>query len=235
MLFFNKKKMENTEVFSNYTDWHSHLLPGVDDGIKSFEDSLTILNRYEELGVKHVWLTPHIMEDIPNNTQTLRQRFEELKSRYTGKIQLSLAAENMLDNLFEDRLERDDLLPITDSADHLLVERSYYSSPVNFWDILERIQHKGYHVILAHPERYRYMDNNDYEQLKEMHVKLQLNIPSLIGFYGYEAKKKSEWLIKRGYYDLTGYDLHSPRALQFILKGEISKKSLKALSSLTMN
>ena len=46
MLFFNKKKMENTEVFSNYTDWHSHLLPGVDDGIKSFEDSLTILNRY---------------------------------------------------------------------------------------------------------------------------------------------------------------------------------------------
>ena len=79
------------------------------------------------------------------------------------------------------------------------------------------------------------MDNNDYEQLKEMHVKLQLNIPSLIGFYGYEAKKKSEWLIKRGYYDITGYDLHSPRALQFILKGEISKKSLKALSSLTMN
>ena len=175
------------------------------------------------------------MEDIPNNTQTLRQRFEELKSRYTGKIQLSLAAENMLDNLFEARLERADLLPITDSADHLLGETSYYSSPVNFWDILERIQHKGYHVILAHPERYRYMDNNDYEQLKEMHVKLQLNIPSLIGFYGYEAKKKSEWLIKRGYYDLTGYDLHSPRALQFILKGEISKKSLKALSSLTMN
>lgn len=232
---FFKTTIEDSGLFRGYTDWHSHLLPGVDDGIKSFEDSLTILNRYEELGVKHVWLTPHIMEDIPNNTQTLRQRFEELKSRYTGKIQLSLAAENMLDNLFEDRLERDDLLPITDSADHLLVETSYYSSPVNFWDILERIQHKGYHVILAHPERYRYMDNNDYEQLKEMHVKLQLNIPSLIGFYGYEAKKKSEWLIKRGYYDLTGYDLHSPRALQFILKGEISKKSLKALSSLTMN
>ena len=153
MLFFNKKKISNTDVFSGYTDWHSHLLPGVDDGIKTFDDSLAILSRYESLGVKRVWLTPHIMEDIPNTTESLRQRFDELKSRYSGSIQLSLAAENMLDNIFEERLERGDLLPIGDNADQLLVETSYYNSPVNFWDILSRIHHKGYHVLLAHPER----------------------------------------------------------------------------------
>ena len=158
--------------------------------------------------------------------------FDELQSRYTGNIQLSLAAENMLDNLFEERLERGDLLPIGDNGDQLLVETSYYNSPVNFWDILDRIQRKGYYVLLAHPERYRYMDNSDYEHLREMRVRLQLNIPSLIGFYGHEAKKKAEWLINRGYYDATGYDLHSARALEFILKGEISKKSLKQLQSL---
>lgn len=230
-----KKKMENTSIFYDYTDWHSHLLPGVDDGIKTIDDSIMLLNRYEELGVRHVWLTPHIMEDIPNTTKSLRQQFDKLSSRYTGNIRLSLAAENMLDNLFENRLEKDDLLPIGTNGDHLLVETSYYNSPVNFWNILDRIQRKGYHVLLAHPERYRYMDKSDYERLKEMKVKLQLNVPSLIGFYGHEAKKKSEWLINNGYYDTTGYDLHSARALEFILNGEISKKYLKQLTSLINN
>ena len=138
----------------------------------------------------------------------------------------------MLDCLFEHRLETDDLLPITDEADHLLVETSYFSEPVNFWDTIDLIQCRGYHVVLAHPERYRYMDNDDYEHLREMRVRLQLNVPSLIGFYGQEAKKKAEWLINRGYYDATGYDLHSARALEFILRGEISKKSLKQLQSI---
>ena len=77
MLFFNKKKISNTDVFSGYTDWHSHLLPGVDDGVKTIDTSLSILARYEELGVRRVWLTPHIMEDIPNTTESLRQRFDE--------------------------------------------------------------------------------------------------------------------------------------------------------------
>ena len=232
MLFFNKKKISNTDVFSGYTDWHSHLLPGVDDGVKTIDTSLSILARYEELGVRRVWLTPHIMEDIPNTTESLRQRFDELKSKYTGNIQLSLASENMLDNIFEERLEQNDLLPIGDNGDQLLVETSYYNSPVNFWDILDRIQRKGYYVLLAHPERYRYMDNDDYERLHEMRVRLQLNVPSLIGFYGQEAKKKSEWLINRGYYDVTGYDIHSARALEFIHKGEICMKSLKQLQAL---
>ena len=232
MLLNKKKKISNTDVFSGYTDWHSHLLPGVDDGVKTIDTSLSILARYEELGVRRVWLTPHIMEDIPNTTESLRQRFDELKSKYTGNIQLSLASENMLDNIFEERLEQNDLLPIGDNGDQLLVETSYYNAPVNFWDILDRIQRKGYYVLLAHPERYRYMDNDDYERLHEMRVRLQLNVPSLIGFYGQEAKKKSEWLINRGYYDVTGYDIHSARALEFILKGEIGKKSLKQLQAL---
>ena len=227
-----KTKLEKTTVFSNYTDYHSHLLPGVNDGIKTSEDSIAVLRRYEELGVKRVWLTPHVMEDIPNRPADLRQRFAELQSLYGGPIELRLAAENMLDNLFEARLESDDVLTIGDSADQLLVETSYFSSPVNFWEIIDRIQRRGYHVLLAHPERYRYMDNCDYERLKEMQVRFQLNVPSLIGFYGKLAKKNAEWLLARGYYDTTGYDIHSPRALEFILKGEISRKQLKRLINL---
>lgn len=81
------------------TDWHSHILPGVDDGVQTVEEALQILAEYERLGIREVWLTPHIMEDIPNTTALLRERFIELQALYIGPIILHLAAENMLDNL----------------------------------------------------------------------------------------------------------------------------------------
>lgn len=224
---FFKTTIERSGIYEGYTDWHSHLLPGVDDGIKSMEDAILILKRYEELGVKRVWFTPHVMEDYPNRTDDLRRRFEEMKTRYDGEVELRLGAENMLDCLFEQRLEADDLLPITDEGDHLLVETSYFNKSVNFWDTIERIQRKGYHVVLAHPERYRYMDGCDYMRLKEMNVKFQLNVPSLTGFYGRQAMHNAKWILKRGLYDLTGFDLHSVRALEFILNARIKKKEIK--------
>ena len=64
-------------VFDGFTDWHCHILPGVDDGFKTMEDSLAVLARYEEAGVKNVFLTPHIMVDIPNETDALRKSFDE--------------------------------------------------------------------------------------------------------------------------------------------------------------
>lgn len=73
---------------------------------------MAILEEMERLGVRKVWLTPHIMEDIPNETVDLQQKFQELKQMYHGKIELALAAEYMMDNLFEERLEKDDLLPL---------------------------------------------------------------------------------------------------------------------------
>ena len=77
--FFNtKKKLVNTGIFKGATDWHSHILPDVDDGIQTMEDSLAVLAYYEKIGIREVWLTPHIMEDIPNMVEDLRERFQEL-------------------------------------------------------------------------------------------------------------------------------------------------------------
>ena len=96
--FFNtKKKLINTGILKGATDWHSHILPGVDDGIQTMEDSLTVLEAYEQLGIREVWLTPHIMEDMPNTPEELRARFQELQEAYQGPIILHLSAENMLD------------------------------------------------------------------------------------------------------------------------------------------
>ena len=71
--------------------------------MQTMEESLQILSFYEQLGVSEVWLTPHIMEDIPNTTEGLKERFAKLNAAYQGNITLLLAAENMLDNLFEER------------------------------------------------------------------------------------------------------------------------------------
>lgn len=195
-------------MFVGFTDWHSHILPGVDDGIKTLEDSLAVLRAYEELGFKRVWLTPHIMEDYPNTPEELKSKFDELRKAWTGNVELRLAAENMLDGLFDERLEAGDLLPIGDEGQHLLVETSYYTPPIDFDGKLERIKSKGYYPVLAHPERYRYMEENDYKRLKENDIIFQMNFASLVGGYGETAQKKAEWLLKNNMVDLVGSDVH---------------------------
>ena len=110
MWFSLKKSLADQGVFHSFTDNHSHILPGVDDGVKTMDDALTILSAYEKCGMTEVWLTPHIQEFIPNTTQHLQERYAELKSAYTGALTLHLAAEYMLDNVFIERFETKDLL-----------------------------------------------------------------------------------------------------------------------------
>ena len=205
--------------FPDGTDWHSHILPDVDDGFQETSKSLSMLRNYESAGVKDLWLTPHIMEDVPNETSHLREVFEQFKADYekdwqarhdadTAKVRLHLAAENMLDPLFEKRLKSNDLLPLGEKGDHLLVETSIFSAPSNFQGLLERIKNKGYTPVLAHPERYLYMEREDYEKLKALGIKFQRNLFSLKGQYGDAVKKRCKKLMKWDMYDYVGSDLH---------------------------
>lgn len=206
------------------TDWHSHILPGVDDGIKNLDDSLEALECLEQWGVKDLWLTPHIMEDCPNATADLKVRFEELKGSYKGGINLHLAAEHMLDALFEERLENGDVLPIGPEGRHLLVETSYFNPPIDFQSLIDRILRKGFFPLLAHPERYRYMTEKDYMKLRDRNVAFQMNYNSIVGGYGEEARKKAEWLLKKGFIDAIGSDLHRLSAARQLIEKSPSKK-----------
>ena len=210
-------------ILKGMTDCHSHLLPGVDDGVGTLDESLRILDMMEKHGVRKVWLTPHIMEDIPNETVTLQEKFQELKRSYNGTLELALAAEYMMDNLFEERLEKDDLLPLEEGKRYLLVETSYFNPPMELLSVLQRIQKKGYYPLLAHSERYEYMQKEDYNTLKEEHISFQLNLPSLAGMYGKHVQKKAEDLLKAGMYDRMGGDTHSAASYQRFLQGEICK------------
>ena len=207
-----KKTFADYGLLKGATDNHSHILWGVDDGVRTLEETLSILVFYESLGLKTLWLTPHTMEDVPNTTEGLTLRFSELQEIYHGPIELRLASEYMIDNLFEQRLEERDLM--THGHDTVLVETSTWAPPIDLWEILERMMSYGYRPMIAHPERYRYMTRKDYERLHEMGTVLQLNLPSIIGSYGEEVRLKAQMLLDKGFYKMVGSDCHRSRAIQ---------------------
>ena len=224
--------MKDSGLLEEFRECHCHLLPGVDDGVKELHETLKILELWQSLGVKEVWLTPHIMEDIPNKTLELKQKCEELKTVAPKGITLRLSAENMMDNLFLQRLEQRDLLPIGRDRQYLLVETSYYNPPMDIHRFFERIKESGYIPVLAHPERYQYMDMSTYKMWKEKGVLLQLNVPSLVGAYGPEVQYKAEKLLDKGMYDYCGTDTHSMRFVEYFLNGKISKKTVRKVQEI---
>ncbi len=230
MWFVNSRvQVAESGLLEGFCDYHCHLLPGVDDGVQELSESLSILEEWEELGVKEVWLTPHIMEDIPNRPEGLKEIFGQLKAAYSGGIDLHLAAEHMMDGPFSSILAEGQEMPFGRDGDRLLVETSYYTPPMNMTEIIDRVKKKGYEPILAHPERYQYMGKEDYKRWKSNGVLLQLNVPSLVGAYGPEVLSKAEWLLKENMYDFCGSDTHSINQVHYFLNSDISKKTVKKI------
>lgn len=207
-----KQSLLQSGVLQGATDRHCHILFGVDDGLRTLEDSLAVLAYDEEIGITEVWCTPHIMEDVPNTTEALRERFAELQQAYTGPIKLHLAAEYMLDTLFEERFKAGDLLTMEDNT--VLVETSTWNPPSDMTGTLRKIQKAGYCPLLAHPERYRYMNEAGYERLHKMGIHFQLNLGSLVGYYGETAMQKAQGMLTKGWYSDIGSDCHRLATIQ---------------------
>ena len=216
-LFSSKRSLQESGILNGSTDRHSHILYGVDDGIKTPEDSLAALAFEESLGVREVWCTPHIMEDVPNTTEALKSRFEELCGIYNGPIKLHLAAEYMIDTLWEERLEAGDLLLMED--DMLLMETSTVTPPFDLKGSLSTAMSAGYRPLFAHPERCRFLEVRDCEELT--------------GYYGQTAKVKAEALLKKDMYFAYGSDCHRVRTInEQYSRPELSKEIIQKLSIL---
>lgn len=213
-MFFNFKSKPTLKdlIPKGYVDIHSHLLFGLDDGAKTIEDSLSFLSQLKNLGFSKVITTPHIMKGVyPNNAANILKKLEEVKGVLThNQIELSLhaGAEYMMDHFFYDNIKTESLLTLKDNW--VLVEMSYLSAPVQLYDIIYELQVKGYRPILAHPERYLYYFKNlaEYDKLKKSGLYFQLNLLSLVGYYGPEAQSTAEKLLLRGMIDFTGSDIH---------------------------
>lgn len=232
-LFNRRKSVLESGLLKGAVDQHCHILYGLDDGVKTQEDSLAILRFLEEQGVSEVWFTPHVMEDVPNTTEGIRTRFEEMKSVYEGGLRLHLAAEYMIDTLFEKRLSQKDLL--LHGEDTVLVETSSVAPPINLWEILDSMLKAGYRPLIAHPERYRYMDREDYRELHNMGCLLQLNLPSIVGFYGESARQRAQYLLDKGWYRMFGSDCHRMKAIQAQYTAKELKKDTIAKLSVLMD
>lgn len=207
-LLFPKKNAVHTDLLRGTADVHSHLLPGVDDGVQSADDMQAALNAMQEAGVERVFLTPHVMADLPDNRRSyLQDRFACMKQFAPEGIELKLAAEYMLDAGF--RLQMADGLLMYEDR-QVLVETSYLSPPPDYLNLLYELSLEGYTPVLAHPERYMYMTKEDYFRLKDKGYKFQLNLFSLAGVYGARPAKYAAYLMKEGFYDYAGSDLHHP-------------------------
>jgi tyrosine-protein phosphatase YwqE len=172
------------------------------------------------------------MEDVPNTTDDLKQRFSELKAQYKGPIELHLASEYMMDEVFEKHLAEKDFLFHREEGS-ILMETSTWSGPYNFWDMIDRTMRAGYRPVLAHPERYEYMEDKDYSRLHSMGVRLQLNYPSLLGHYGDHVRDKAAKILKNGWYDMAGSDCHRYRSICHLVTDKVLKNDgVKLLRSL---
>jgi len=205
-------------------DMHSHLLAALDDGVKTHQEAITIVQQFQQLGYTRLITTPHIMSDTYRNTpEGILSKLEELKSelKLAGiAMQVEAAAEYYLDETVLALLDSDGQL-LTFSGTHFLFETNFYSEPYQLNDFIFKSLTKGYKPILAHPERYAYMTIEKAEELYHRGVLLQINSLSLIGFYGKPIQKLAQKLIEQKWVHVLGSDCHN--ILQVQLQTEIIK------------
>ena len=231
-----KKSFISSGLLQDMTDIHCHILPDVDDGIKKYEEAVKSLRWLKSNGIHRMYLTPHVMSDFAKNTSAyLTEVFAVFQKRLgndgIGDIpELKLGAEYMLESAFE-KHQAEGLLTYADN--HVLVETSYMMPPMGFMNLLKNLMEKGYTPIFAHPERYIYMDMDDYKSLKHLGIRFQLNYLSMTGVYGRLAKEKADHLLKAEYYDYAGSDFHYlPRHEKSFMAKMLSRKQISALQML---
>ena len=200
-------------------DLHSHLVPGVDDGVKDLEQTLICLRQFAEWGIERIVTTPHISQDwFPNHAADLlaaQQQIQAVIAENQLPIRFSVAAEYMLDDLFLQHLESNSLLSF--GTEKFVLFETGWAAPPNFLDsVLFRMQASGYTPILAHPERYRYYhdDPAPLEALKAYGCLFQINWGSIIGKYGKNVQRQAMGLLRKKAIDFIGSDLHRPQNLE---------------------
>lgn len=202
-------------------DIHNHLLPGVDDGFGSAEESLEAIRLLSAAGVGELVFTPHINPDVYPGSDEDRMRwvYEEFRPQLPDGVKTSLAAEYMICADFEKDIAKraGGLLCYEDRS--VLVEMSYLFRSPNLEAALFELQMAGFKPILAHPERYPYMAEclEDFDRLHENGCRFQLNYISFTGVYGRDSVKIIRYLTRRGYCDFVATDLHSIHQLERIL------------------
>lgn len=236
MFSFQSKKIFLADILDGYYDIHCHLLPGVDDGCANREHCMRLLERLQGLGAKGMYMTPHIISGAydDHDENDMRRVFGQME--YTGPLDIRLAAEYFVDDKFVSHIEGQPLTMGPENK-HLLAEFSMNNYSIRSFDLLFEATVAGYDVILAHPERYTFVNSNPKSKtinLIKQH-RLQLNLLSLSGFHGTNAKRCAEYFLDQDMYTYMGTDIHSNTYIDVMQRTKVSNKVFNALKVLREN
>lgn len=217
--WFSRKKSNNLIV-----DIHSHLIPGIDDGVKDHAEALVILKEFERLGFKKIITTPHVYPDYyPNTKKDILTAYNQINQALTEqklKIQLEVAAEYFIDGTFLDLMNRPEEVLSFGQNRYVLVETPFMNKPLIFDEVIFKMKSLGFVPVLAHPERYSYLsdDLSWLKKLREQGVHLQITTSSLIGAYGKVAQKSAKKLMRERMVDFVGSDVHREKQLSTVMR-----------------
>ncbi len=206
----------------DFVDIHSHILAGIDDGAKTPEESLELLEGLFNAGITRLITTPHIYGSVwPNTPEIIKYKNDKLQQEILNRnlpYQIRFAAEYMLDEKFSTYLNNAKLLTIKNN--YVLIEFPNFQAPLNLHDILFDLNNMGYEPILAHPERYSYFNDivKQIEELKSIGCFFQLNLLSLANHYGTGVYKNAVKILKEGLIDFVGTDVHRNYHIQILTK-----------------
>lgn len=229
MLSFFKKQEPIGQLDFVGVDIHSHLLPDLDDGAKDMATAVEMIRAMGQLGYRKLITTPHVYKEYyPNTKRDILEKERELHRALEQagvKVELQAVAEYYLDDHFDELLERDELLYFGQREKYVLVEASFFGPPSRMEEQIFRMRTKGYSPVLAHPERYMVWMSKRWQlqRLKDMGCFFQLNLLSLVGYYGTEIKKQARHFLKQGIVDFLGTDVHEPSHVA-MLKDWIGRK-----------
>lgn len=219
-IFKKDNDLPPVNLSSLKTDFHSHLIPGIDDGSPDISTSLKLIKGLHQLGYQKLITTPHIMSDFyKNNPEIIMNGLKEIRDACAKEnihVKLEAAAEYYLDEGFEILIQKKELLSFGNN--YVLFELPFIAEPQNLTATIFELQTAGYRPILAHPERYSYWykDFHKYREMKDRSVFLQLNFLSLTGAYSPETKKIAEKMVDEGLVDFIGTDCHNLNHLNMI-------------------
>ncbi|MBL8919323.1 MAG: protein tyrosine phosphatase [Myxococcaceae bacterium] len=195
-------------------DLHLHLLPGIDDGCKTMDDTVAMARALVALGFGTAAPSPHNRPEYASR-ETALQRLEEVRAELT-RLGIALALDVNAENFFLDetlltKLPTPESRRVGTAGKYLLVEAPYSSPLPQLTDVLFRMKLKGVTPLIAHPERcLEFERKGRAAEAVQAGALLQLDVGALTGRYGKPAQKLSRQFLDDGLYAIAATDLHSP-------------------------
>lgn len=209
-------------------DIHSHIIPNVDDGARSVEETFNILKEAQEAGFTDVILTSHfLLNYYETNARELifwKEKLQEVLKKQGTKINLHSGMEIYITNQMEELLENKKILTLANSR-YMLIELPLATNVKYFDYVVYYLEAKGIKPIIAHPERYKCVqkDPDIVEEYIEKGCLIQCNYGSIVNLYGREAEKTIKTLLKKNQVHFLGSDVHRENGTYLIILDAIKK------------